>query len=246
MRPVDLSIIIPCYNEAQRLPATLRDIAKYLIGSDLTVEIIVVDDGSKDDTVAVANSMTKLLPMLRVLPFTKNQGKGHAVKHGMLATKGKLALFMDADNSTPIREVAKLLPFITQNEVVIGSRHLHESNVVIKQPFYRIVISRLGNLLIQALLIRGVRDTQCGFKLFQTAAAHKIFALQRTTGFGFDMEVLAIAQSIFHYKIKEVPVSWYNSKDSRVRPIHDAWRTLNDLFRIKHNLVSGAYKKSSR
>lgn len=244
MKIPDLSIIIPCYNEAERLPATLRDIAKYLITSDLTVEIIVVDDGSKDNTVNVATSLQKLLPQLRVLPFAKNQGKGHAVKYGMLASTGKLVLFMDADNSTPLREVEKLLPFISSYEVVIGSRHLHTSNVVIKQPFYRILLSRLGNLLIQALLIRGIRDTQCGFKLFTKTAAHNIFAKQRTTGFGFDMEVLAIAQSIFHYKIKEVAVSWYNSKDSRVRPIHDAWRTLNDLFRIKHNLVTGLYKKA--
>lgn len=243
MRTPDLSIIIPCYNEAKRLPATLRDIAKYLITSDLSVEIIVVDDGSQDDTVEVATALQKLLPMLRVLPFTKNQGKGHAVKHGMLASTGKFALFMDADNSTPIREVAKLLPYMAEHEVAIGSRHLHESDVVIKQPLYRIILSRFGNLLIQTLLIRGIRDTQCGFKLFTKTAAHNIFAKQRTTGFGFDMEVLAIAQSIFHYKIKEVAVSWYNSKDSRVRPIHDAWRTLKDLFRIKHNLVTGVYKK---
>jgi dolichyl-phosphate beta-glucosyltransferase len=245
MRTPDLSIVIPCYNEEGRLPATLRDIAKYLITSSLVVEIIVVDDGSKDNTVEVAASMQKLLPMLRLLPFTKNRGKGHAVKHGILTAKGKLVLFMDADNSTPIREVEKLLPFTNQYPVVIGSRHLHESNVVIKQPLSRIIISRLGNLLIQALLIRGIRDTQCGFKLFQKNAAQDIFAKQRTTGFGFDMEVLAIAQKIFHYKIKEVPVSWYNSQDSRVRPIHDAWRTLKDLFRIKQNLLTGLYKKAS-
>lgn len=241
---VDLSIVIPCYNEEKRLPDTLRDIEKYLALTNKSVEVIVVDDGSQDRTGLVAKEEVAYIPGLRVLRYEQNQGKGYAVKFGMLAAKGRYALFMDADNSTPLSEIEKLWPYAETHEVVIGSRHLKTSNVVIKQPWYRVVISRLGNALIQAILIRGVYDTQCGFKLFQKEARQNIFSRQRTMGFGFDVEVLAIAQRVFDYRIKEVPVSWYNSTDSRVRPIYDAWRTLRELVRIKYNLLTGKYART--
>lgn len=239
-----LSVVIPAYNEEKRLGATLESLREYFSATDEDVEVIVVDDGSKDRTVEVAELFGGDVLHLRVLRFLKNQGKGHAVKQGMLAAKGEYALFIDADNSTPIAEIAKLWPFADEYEVVIGSRHLHGSNVVIKQPWYRIIMSRMGNLLIRATIVRGIRDTQCGFKLFQREACKAIFSRQQTMGFGFDMEILAIAQKILHYNIKEVPVSWYNSPDSRVRPIHDAWRTLKELFRIKYGLLAGKYRNA--
>jgi dolichyl-phosphate beta-glucosyltransferase len=239
---VYLSIIIPCFNEEKRLPETLTSVESYLKSYPHEYEVIVVDDGSTDNTKAAGEAFSKRIANLRVLRFETNGGKGHAVKYGMLAAKGDYAIFMDADNSTPLGEIEKLMPFAQDYEVVIGSRHLKTSNVVIKQPWYRIIISRLGNLLIQSLLIRGVRDTQCGFKLFKKPSLQAIYERQRIMGFGFDMEILAIAQKVLGLRIKEVPVSWYNSPESRIRPVRDAWRTLKELIRIKYNLLTGQYK----
>lgn len=239
---MELSVIIPCYNEEQRLPPTLKSVAAFLKTYRKEVEVLVVDDGSSDRTSEVAKSFASEIKNLRVLRYEPNQGKGHAVKNGMLAATGDYAVFMDADNSTPLEEINKLMPYAADYEVVIGSRHLKTSNVVIKQPWYRIVISRVGNLLIQNLLIRGVYDTQCGFKLFRREATQQIFSRQRILGFGFDMEILAIAQKVLHYRIKEVPVSWYDAPGSRIRPIRDAWRTLRELIRIKMNLVTRKYR----
>lgn len=237
-----LSIIIPAYNEEKRLPGTLESIAEYLKQIDKEIEVIVVDDGSSDNTTKVAEKMKSDIKNLKVINYGENRGKGYAVKTGMLAAKGDYTLFMDADNATPITEIEKLWPFASGFEVVIGSRHLKTSNVVIKQPWYRILISRLGNFVIQALLIKGIKDTQCGFKLFSKKAAKEIYSRQKIDRWGFDMEILAIAQKILGYKIKEVPVSWYNSPDSRLRPIRDGFRTLRELIKIKINLISGKYK----
>lgn len=240
---IDLSIIIPAYNEEKRLPKTLSSIAEYIKTSDMTFEVIVVEDGSTDKTIEVAKAMTSELPNLQVLSYGENKGKGFAVKTGMLAAKGNHALFMDADNATPIAEIEKLWPFASGYDVVIGSRHLKDSNVVIKQPWYRILISRAGNFVIQALILKGIKDTQCGFKLFSKDATKEIFSRQQIHRWGFDMEILSIAQKIMKYKIKEVPVSWYNSADSRLRPIRDAIRTLRELLKIKWNLITRTYHK---
>lgn len=237
-----LSIIIPAFNEEKRLPITLQDIANFLKTFSPSVEVLVVDDGSTDRTVKVAEEMRKDIPALRVLHFEQNHGKGYVVKHGMLQAGGDLVLFMDADNSTPLSEISKLLPFSKKFEVVIGSRHLKTSNVVIKQPWYRILLSRFGNILIQSLIVRNIVDTQCGFKLFQREACRHIFSRQQTNGFGFDMEILAIAQKVFGYQIKEVPVSWYDAPNSRIRPVRDAWRTFKELIRIRMNLSKGIYR----
>jgi dolichyl-phosphate beta-glucosyltransferase len=240
---VKLSVIIPAYNEATRLPDTLKETCLYLREQDYQAEVIVVDDGSRDQTVKMARTLSKTFLFVRIIESDKNYGKGHAVKTGALAALGELILFTDADNSTPIAEIEKLLPFIGKYEVVIGSRHMKDSNVVIRQPWYRRLLSRSANLVIQTLLVRGVQDTQCGFKLFQKKAARELFARQKTNGFGFDIEILTIAQKVLKYKIKEVPVSWYNSTDSRVRPIRDAFRTLRELVRITFTVHRGGYKK---
>lgn len=238
-----ISVIIPCYNEELRLAGTLEALHAYFSRTGDDVEVIVVDDGSRDRTVKVAKSFKSTAFALRVLRMARNKGKGGAVKRGVLAAKGEYILFTDADNSTPIEELEKLLPFIATYEVVIGSRHTIGSEIVIKQPWYRVAISRAGNALIQLSIVRGIHDTQCGFKLFQRKACRDIFNRQQICGWGFDIEVLAIAQKIFHYRIKEVPVSWYDSPQSRLRPIHDAWRTLKELFRIKYNLFVGTYRR---
>jgi len=237
-----LSVIIPAYNEEKRLPATLKDIEKFLATYDKEVEVIVVDDGSKDKTIEIAKEHGKSIKNFRVIAQEQNQGKGAAVKRGFLEANGDWRLFMDADNATPLNEIELLWPYTKDYQVIIGSRHLKTSNVVVDQPWYRKLISRTGNLLIQVTIVRGITDTQAGFKLFSKEAVENIFSKQQITGWGFDMELLAIAQKIYKYKIKEVPISWYNSADSRLRPIRDAWRTLKELMKIKWNLIRKAYK----
>lgn len=237
-----LSVVIPCYNEARRLGSTLAAVRAYLLRTEEDAEVLVVDDGSTDATVEVAEQFVRADFRLRVVRMVKNQGKGAAVRHGMLAAKGEYVLFTDADNSTPIEELEQLLPFADAYPVVIGSRHIRGSTIVIKQPWYRVAMSRVGNALIQMMIVWGIRDTQCGFKLFTREACRQIFSRSRITGWGFDMEILAIAQKILGYRIKEVPVSWYDSPQSRLRPIRDAWRTLKELVRIKYSLVVGRYR----
>lgn len=229
----DLSIVIPCYNEARRLPGTLWDIYGYLAHSNMEVEVLVVDDGSTDDTVYVARQMAAHMPQLHVRSLGQNYGKGRAVQYGMLTATGRHILFMDADNATSISELVKLLPYAAVHDVVIGSRYAPGSDVVIRQPWYRRLVSRLGNGLIRLLLVKRIRDTQCGFKLFHSNAAKDIFSRLRTKGFGFDIEALAIAQHL-GYRVKEVGVVWYDSAESRFRPVRDAWRTLKELARITY------------
>ncbi len=238
--PFELSVIVPAYNESKRISSTLSHIHEYLQKSSLTFEIIVVDDGSKDHTTQVVEEIAKTMPELQVIHYMLNQGKGYAVKRGVEASQGRFILFTDADNSTPIQEFDKVFPLLKTHEVVIGSRYLADSNVVVKQPRYRIILGRLGNFLIRSFLIDGIKDTQCGFKTFQHGAAQEIFARMKIKRFGFDMELLAIAK-LLQYSIQEVPVNWYNSPDSRVRPIKDAFHTLRELIAIKLNLWGGRY-----
>lgn len=239
----DFSIVIPAYNEEKRLPETLSKITTFLGGFGRSVELIVADDGSTDGTISVVRAMEKELQgyHLRILTAEKNSGKGSAVCRGMLAATGKYILFTDADNSTPIEELVHFEKSLKTADILIGSRYLPTSMLAIKQPWYRILLGRAANFLIQCTLVDDVRDTQCGFKLFSYQATQDIFSRMKINGFGFDMEALALAE-VLGYSIKELPVSWYNSSDSRVRPIKDAIRTLTDLVTIKLGLWGGAYK----
>ncbi len=243
--PYDVSVIIPAYNEEGRIGETLRAIQSYFRGKPLTRQIIVVNDGSSDNTAQVLESLKEEIADLIVISDSPNHGKGYAVKKGVGASRGEYILFADADNATPIEEFDKFYPLLKDNKVVIGSRYLSESNIVVGQPWCRVLIGRIGNLLIQFLLLRGVKDTQCGFKAFQHGAAKKIFSLVRTSGFGFDIEVLSIARFL-NFRVAEVPVSWYNSSESRIRPIKDSIRTLGELIYIKLNLWGGRYFHESR
>lgn len=238
----DLSVVIPAYNEENRIKNTLLSIHDYTSNNKINAEIIVVSDGSKDKTVDIVKSYQNRIPNLKVTDLGKNCGKGAAVKQGVIESRGKLILFTDADNSTPIEEFGKLQRNLQENnaQIAIGSRYLNDSSVKIKQPKYRIFIGRAGNILIRIFLIDGIRDTQCGFKLFTSEAAKNIFQFQKVTRFGFDMEALVVGSRL-GYKIIEVPVSWFNSAESRVRPIKDAIVTLKDLIYIKLNLWSGRY-----
>lgn len=211
-----LSVIIPAFNEEKRIVKTLEEIREYLKNFDS--EIIVVDDGSTDTTAIFSQ-----------ISYPKNMGKGYAIKKGVERAAGDLILFIDADNATPIREVEKLLKF--DSDIVIGSRYLPESHIEKKQPFFRILIGRLGNRLIGLLVVKNIKDTQCGFKLFKKNIAKELFSELQTYRFGFDIEILARAQKK-GLKIVEVPVTWLHHEHSRVRPIRDAFKTLADLIKI--------------
>lgn len=235
-----LSVVIPAFNEASRIEKTLASIRQYLDGKDYNYEVIVSDDGSADDTVAVVKNLATSWDELRVVVAPHNEGKGAAVKRGVLASAGDLILFTDADNATPIEEVEKLLSHTQHYDIVFGSRHIPGATIHISQAVHRVILSRLSNLLIRILAVPGVYDTQCGFKLFKKGAAQAIFEVVTLSRFGFDIEVLAIAKS-WGLPAKEVGINWYNDFDSRVRAGREAIRTLKDLFKIKWNLIRGVY-----
>ena len=236
-----LTIVIPAFNESKRIGTTIEAIRRYFERTGMTGEIIVVDDGSSDDTAGVVNALKDRVRDLYCVRYLPNRGKGYAVKVGVEKSRGEYILFADADNSTPIEEFEKFSPLLKEYAVVIGSRYIAGSNITIRQPKYRIVLGRLGNFLIQAFLLDDIKDTQCGFKAFQHSAAKDIFSRMKVNRFGFDIELLSIAR-ILHYSIHEVPISWYNSPESRVRPIKDALWTFVELLYIKLNLWSGRYE----
>lgn len=236
----DVSVIVPAYNEERRIRRTLETVDGYFRSRALSREIIVIDDGSSDGTAQVVGELARSIPGLRVISYRPNRGKGHAVRRGVEESDGRYILFTDADNSTPIEEFDRFLPLLPHTEVVIGSRYLEDSNVVIRQPWYRVLIGRFANALIRFFILDGIRDTQCGFKAFQHDAAQVVFSRMKVQRFGFDIEALAIAR-LFGFSVRELPVSWYNSAESRVKPLRDSLRTFRDLVYIKLNLWGGRY-----
>jgi len=230
----DLSIIIPAYNEEKRIAKTLKEVAKF----EGNTEIICVNDGSTDKTLEVIKSFKRV----KVIDLNKNHGKGYAVKQGVMNAKGKHVMFIDADNSVSIHQSKKMLPELNNgNHIVIGSRYLPDNFIQNKQPGLRTTISRMGNFLIRLFLINDIIDTQCGIKIFEHNCAKQIFSRQKTKRFSFDMEILTIAQSL-GYQIKEVPIHWQYTPDSKLRAIRDSLKTLFDLFYIKLNLWCGRYE----
>lgn len=226
-----LSIIIPTYNEAERLPETLVALKKFILAQKYEIEVVVVDDGSSDATVTFVKSQLADFPQMRLIANAQNQGKGRVVRDGMLAAKGEYRLFMDADNSTPPSQIPKLLKWVPEYEVVIGSRYLDANSIKVKQDWKRRVLSRLSNWLIQQLVLPGIVDTQCGFKLFSAAASKRIFPRQSMSGWSFDFELLTITRQL-KYDIKEVPVDWYDAKRSQLRAFRAYPQALRDLLII--------------
>lgn len=211
-----LSVIIPAYNEAKRLPLTLIDVDKHLQEQEYSYEILVVNDGSKDATAEIVRRFAALMHNLKLVDNQENHGKGFVVRQGMLAAKGTWRLFMDADNSTSVSEFNKMIPYFKEGyEVVIGSRDVKGSRMVPPQPLHKRWAGDIGNLIIQALVLPKIWDTQCGFKCFSDEAAERIFPLIKINRWGFDVEALALAKE-FGYKIKEMPVFWVNDLQSHV------------------------------
>ena len=239
----EISVLIPAYNEEHDLRAVVEKVAHYLIASFETWEIICIDDGSTDTTAAIVQKLAQSDSHIRPIIHAKNLGKGASVRDGVHVAQGALILFMDADGSTPITQLDTFMPFFSQGaDIIIGSRYLKESSIVRKQPWYRIALGRIGNLFIQALLLDVIKDTQCGFKAFTFNTAQALFERSTIDGWGFDMEILALAQHM-GYDIKEVPVQWHDSetRKSRFRPFKDAHRTFRELLRIKWNLITSVY-----
>lgn len=224
---VGLSVIIPAYNEAVRLGPTLAEIERYLAGRGESYEILVVDDGSRDDTSGVARRFA-----VTVLRQDPNQGKGAALRRGVLASRGERILLCDADLSTPIAELARLEPRLAEAEVVVGSRGVADSRVAVRQPWYRETMGRVFNLLVRLLAVRGIHDTQCGFKLLRGDLARALFARLTVTRFAYDVELLWLARRAGH-RVVEVGVEWHNSTDTRVHAIRDSSRMLLDLVRMR-------------
>lgn len=241
-----LSVVIPAYNEGKRINETLAETEKYLKKQNYSYQIIVVDNGSNDNTCDVVREYKRADPEHLVdLCLSKSMGaKGTAVRLGIMDyAEGDYIMFMDADNATPVSEIEKLWPHLGSGgyEVVIGSRYVRESDVTRKQPLYRIILSRLSNFLIQMVAVPGIQDTQLGFKAFSRNAAKDIFSLVTVPGWGFDMEVLTIAR-LHGYKIKEVGVTWHERGGSHV-PLKAYLESLKDLIKIKINALTGKYAK---
>jgi len=227
-----LSVIFPCYNEESRLPATLTRARDYLSSTGLSYEILIVDDGSADGTVAVAEAAAALDPRLRVLAYQPNRGKGAAVAHGACQARGEWVLFSDADLSTPLEELERFLPLLAEGcDVVIGSRGLRESHLKVRQPWWRERAGRVMNFLIRRLSGLSYPDTQCGFKLFSRRAARNIFPCLTVQRWMFDVEVLIIARKL-GYRVVDLPVTWSNDGASRVRLSH-APSILRELAHIR-------------
>lgn len=230
----ELSVVIPAYNEAQRIGPTLHAVMAWLEASAIDAEVLVVDDGSHDDTVDVA----RRVPGVTVVETWPNRGKGHAVRVGMLHARGRLRLFMDADGAVPISELPKLHAEIVRGaDVAIGSRRADGAAAHAKAPWYRRIWSRLTNKVVRATLTPGIRDTQCGFKLFRAEATQSLFERTSTDGWGFDLEVLGWAKKL-HYRVAEVAVTYTDDPRSKIHPLRDAVRVIRQFVRIRRLLAA--------
>ena len=239
---VHLSVVIPAFEEAARLGSTLEQVRGYLDSQSFDSEVVVVVDGGRDGTLALVRAAAADWPALRVLHHDTNRGKGYSVRRGMLSARGRYLLFSDADLSTPIPEVARLMAALEAgSDIAIGSRALAESDVRVRQAWWRQSMGRVFNHIVRRVAVPGIRDTQCGFKCFRRDAGRRIFTRQRATRFSFDVEVLWIARTL-GYRVVEVPVTWVNNPSSRVHPVTDSLRMLVDLARLRYNDLRGLYR----
>jgi dolichyl-phosphate beta-glucosyltransferase len=245
-----LSVVIPAYNEERRLPQTLQSVVDYLVQQSYASEVIVVDDGSSDETAQVVESFRTVHPIVALIR-NDHRGKGYAVRTGMLAAQGHIVLFSDADLSTPIEEIAQLLPWFEHGYgLVIGSREGSGAKRI-HEPFYRHIMGRVFNFVVRLLTVRGIDDTQCGFKAFRDDVARDLFTrmklygenAQAVTGSmvtGFDVEILFIGYKS-GYKIKEVPVEWRYGNESKVNPLKDSFELFRDVLMVRWNDLRRMY-----
>jgi dolichyl-phosphate beta-glucosyltransferase len=234
-----LSVVIPAYNEAERIVPTIGAIASHISSLGFPWELLVADDGSTDDTVALVKELE--LANVRVLETTQNGGKGSAVRRGMLAANGRYVLFTDADNSTPIEELDRLMKAVESGgyDIAIGSRAAEGAEEANKSRLRHLMSGGL-RLLVRTVLGIGVRDTQCGFKLFTREAAHRLHRAQKLFGFSFDLEILYLAQKL-GYRVAELPVRWFDAPGSKVDTRKEAQRFLRDMTRIRLIDWQGGY-----
>lgn len=245
MAEPQLSVVIPAYNEAAVIRQTVRDVAAFLTASGLTHEILIVDDGSTDGTVAAARELEGAMPAVHLIQ-APHEGKGGAVKRGALEASGAWLLFMDADHSTRIEEFRKCLPWLREGfELVIGSRKMPGADVRVHQPWLRESMGKIFTALTNLILGTRASDITCGFKSFTAGAAKAVFELQRIPGWGFDAELLFIARRL-GCRIKEVPVVWTDDASTKVRLLRDAARSLLELLVIRSGPWRGWYPRLKR
>lgn len=239
-----LSIVIPAFNEEERLPATLRETLAYLAAAQLACEVIVVDDGSSDATADIVAGMALTSPALRLVRLAQNSGKGFAVRSGFINAGGDRILFMDADAATALDEIRRLDDVMTETgaDIVIGSRaHLPGSHTTVKAQWFRHVAGRVFHQFVRIYGVSGVVDTQCGFKLFSRTAALAIASRMTMRGYSFDVEMLLIGREL-GYDIREVSVNWTHQAGSKVAVVSDGMRMVADLVRVRRNAARGLYK----
>jgi dolichyl-phosphate beta-glucosyltransferase len=236
------SIIVPAYDEGQRIGASLERMAAYVRAAGWSAEIIVVNDGSRDNTAAIVNQFVRQNPIVRLLENPGNRGKGYTVRNGMMNATGQILVFTDADLSSPIEEAEKLFGVIERGEadIAIGSRYLQSQLQTRKQPFYRRMLGRTFNLALRGILGLSYVDTQCGFKAFSRKAALTVFPAMKIEGWGFDPEILFLARRS-GLGVAEVPVSWAHDHRSKINPLLDGARMFTELMRVRLNSISGKY-----
>jgi dolichyl-phosphate beta-glucosyltransferase len=235
------SIILPAYNESARIVATLDTILAHATQHNWNVEIIVVNDGSSDNTAEIVCEYARKHKVLRLLENPGNRGKGYSVRNGMLQAKGDILLFSDADLSSPIEEADKLFAAIAKGaDIAIGSRWVDPHLQIRRQPLYRRIFGRIFNLALRISLGLRFKDTQCGFKAFTQRSARAIFPLQKIERWGFDPELLYLAKK-FGFTISEVPVAWSHREGTRIHPLRDGIRMLGELLKIRWYALTGNY-----
>jgi glycosyltransferase involved in cell wall biosynthesis len=243
MPPPFLSVVIPAYNEALRVGSTLEKVREYLETRSYLTEMVVVDDGSTDETPRVLEDFCRQHPAARVLTNRLNQGKGYSVRRGVLEAQGELVLFTDADLSAPIEEAAKLLAALesARADAAIGSRALDRRLIGVRQPWLRETAGKCFNLLVRLLTGLKLHDTQCGMKLFRRATTRRAFELMRARRFGFDPELLFLIERLGG-KVVEVPVRWNNSPATKVRFLRDSAHMFFDLLALRWRALTGKYR----
>jgi glycosyltransferase involved in cell wall biosynthesis len=235
------SIVIPAYNESARLGASLEKVLAYVHAQTWNAEVIVVNDGSRDNTAEIVRTVAAKDPILRLIENPGNRGKGYSVRNGMLHAKGDIVVFSDADLSSPIEEAAKLLHALDEGaDIAIGSRWLRAETQTQRQPLYRQLFGRIFNLLLRMTLGLNFKDTQCGFKAFKQPAVRAIFPLQKIERWGFDPEILYLARKQ-GFKAQEVPVLWGHSGGTRINPLVDGARMFAEMLRIRWYSITGKY-----